>query len=245
MSDPAADAEVAQRVAGVRQRMADAARRAGRSEHEVTLVGVTKRQSLERIAAGVRAGVTTLGENYVQEMRSKQPLLAQCLSPEQADRIRWRMIGRLQRNKARHAAELFDAVETVDRAALAVELDKRARAAGRVLEVLIQVNLSDEPQKGGVEAAQLPELLSACQSLRDLRVAGLMAIPAAAEDPEANRPAFARLRDLRDTLREEPGGGDLRELSMGMSADFEVAIEEGATLVRVGTALFGLREEVA
>jgi pyridoxal phosphate enzyme (YggS family) len=243
MGEHAFDASVADRLAAVRQCMASAARRAGRSENEITLVGVTKRQAVERIAAAVRAGVTTLGENYVQEMRSKQPLLAQLLSPEQVARIRWRMIGRLQRNKARPAAELFDAVETLDRSALAVELDKRAGAAGRVLEVLIQVNLSGEPQKGGVEGSELPELLSACHSLHHLRVTGLMVIPAAVDDPETNRPVFAQLRELRDTLRGQPGGGDLHELSMGMSGDYEIAIEEGATLVRVGTALFGTREE--
>lgn len=225
----------------LRERIAAAARRAGRDPSDVTLVGVTKRVPAERVAEALRAGLAVLGESYVQEARVKAEALAALLGPG-GPRPRWRLIGRLQRNKARDAVALFDAVETLDREDLAAELERRAAAAGRSLEVLLQVNLSEEPQKGGVAAEGLPALLSACAGLAHLHVAGLMTVPAASPDPEDSRPVFARLRALAATLRDTPGGGALRELSMGMSADFEVAIEEGATLVRVGTALFGPRE---
>ncbi len=152
------------------------------------------------------------------------------------------MIGALQRNKVKAAVPLVAAVDSVDRESLARELDRRAGAAARRLEICLQVNLSDEPQKSGIAPSRAPGLLSVCAELENIEVVGLMAIPADVPDPESNRPAFARLRELRDTLRAAPGGGDLRELSMGMSGDLEVAIAEGATRVRVGTALFGPRE---
>jgi pyridoxal phosphate enzyme (YggS family) len=231
------DPEVAERLAAVRERIAEASRRAGRQPGEVTLVGASKRVPRERVLAAVEAGLSHLGENYVQEAAEKVDWVAERAS--QAPR--WHLIGRLQRNKARAALELFDTVESVDRASLARELARRARAAGRLLPVLIQVNLSEEPQKAGVAAAELPALLELCAGLEGLRVEGLMAIPAPEPDPERSRPAFARLRELRERLRPGPGGAHLRELSMGMSADFEVAVEEGATRVRVGTALFGPR----
>ena len=204
------------------------------------MVGVTKRVPAERVAEALRAGLGVLGENYVQEARAKADALARLLGAG-GPHPRWRLIGRLQRNKARDAVALFEAVETLDRAELAAELDRRAADAGRSLEVLLQVNLSEEAQKGGAAAEELPALLAACADLPHLRVAGLMTVPAASSDPEAALPVFARLRALAAALRDVPGGAGLRELSMGMSADFEVAIEEGATLVRVGTALFGPR----
>jgi pyridoxal phosphate enzyme (YggS family) len=156
---------------------------------------------------------------------------------------RWHFIGRLQRNKARHVAARFDLVETLDREALGDELDRRAAAAGRRLDVLLQVDVVGEPQKGGAKPEDLPALLERSRSWGALRVVGLMAIPLETQHPEHSRPAFARLRALRDALRDAPGAGSLRALSMGMSADFEVAIEEGATIVRVGTALFGARQD--
>jgi pyridoxal phosphate enzyme (YggS family) len=236
------EAEVKQRLARVRERLASACARAGREPSEVTLVGVSKRQHPARIAAAVRAGVRHLGENYVQELRDKRPLVEQLLAGHHPP-PRWRMIGSLQRNKVRHAIELFDAVETIDREKLARELDRRLATArvSEPMEVCLQVNLSGEEQKGGVSEQELPALLEACAPLSQLRVVGLMTIPAPSQDPEATRPVFAHLRQLRDTLRQEPGGENLRELSMGMSSDFEQAIEEGATLVRVGTAVFGPR----
>ncbi len=236
------DPDAQERVRSVRDRIERACVSAGRSHEEVQLVGVCKRQPIERVVQAVRAGLTQLGENYVQELQKRRPRVEAQLDPETVARLRWRMVGGLQRNKARAAISVVDAVDSLDRASLAAELDKRAGAADRVIDVCLQVNLSREPQKTGVDADALPALLEACASLSHLRVVGLMTIPAANDDPEAGRPVFARLRGLRDTLRDAPGGGDLRELSMGMSVDLEVAVEEGATLVRVGTALFGPRD---
>ena len=231
--------DVAARLAEVRARIDAAALRAGREPREVTLVGVTKRVPAERMLEAARAGLICIGENYVQEARAKFAVLA---SAPEASALRWHLIGNLQRNKARDAALLFDVIETVDRIELATELERRAAAAGRELDVLLQVNVSGEPQKAGVAPGDAPALLAACAPLAHLRVRGLMTVPEATPLPEEGRAAFARLRELRETLRDSEGGESLTELSMGMSADFEVAIEEGATLVRVGTAIFGSRE---
>lgn len=229
---------IAERLASVRSRIDAAARRAGRDPREVTLVGVSKRMPAESIAEAARAGLSCVGENYVQEAREKRAALADC--PE-AQGLSWHLIGHLQRNKARDAVALFDVVETIDREEIARELDRRAAAAGRVLEALIQVNVSGEPQKAGARPEELGALVAACAGLPHLQVTGLMTVPEAAASADDARGAFARLRTLRDALRKAPGGSGLAHLSMGMSADFEVAIEEGATLVRVGTALFGPR----
>ncbi len=236
MSPPLAE-EVAERLAAVRSRIAAAAARAGRAPGEVALVGVSKRQPPEAVAAAALGGLTRFGENFVQEARDKIPKV-QALLEGRTEPLCWHFVGRLQRNKAGQAVELFDWVESLDRASLADALDRRAAGSGRELTALIQVNLSGEPQKGGASPEELPALLEHCRGLAHLRVRGLMTVPALGEDPEAARPTFARLRELRDA-QEEPE--TLPELSMGMSADFEVAIEEGATLVRVGTALFGPR----
>ena len=230
----------AERLASVRARMAAAAQRAGRDPREVTLVGVSKRMPAASVAEAARAGLRCVGENYVQEAREKRAALADCA---EAQGLRWHLIGNLQRNKARDAVALFDVIETLDRAELAQELERRAAAAGRTLEVLLQVNVSGEPQKAGAQPEAVAALLAACAGLPHLRVTGLMTVPEVADDAEATRPCFARLRALRDALRGESDAESLRELSMGMSTDFEVAIEEGATLVRVGTALFGPREK--
>ncbi len=151
-------------------------------------------------------------------------------------------VGRLQSNKARDAVELFDVVESVDRPSLARALSRRAEARDRPLPVLLQVALEREESKGGVPVEELPALLELCRTLPGLAVEGLMTVPPASQDPEQTRPRFARLRALRERLGGRAADDELRELSMGMSADFEVAIEEGATWVRVGTALFGARE---
>jgi pyridoxal phosphate enzyme (YggS family) len=174
---------------------------------------------------GPRAGVAALGENRVQEAKEKIELLGHP--------VPWHLIGSLQTNKARDAARLFDWIQSVDRVELARELSRRA--GDRVLDVLLQVNLGEEPQKGGVAPAESKRLCEAVSGLPGLRVRGLMAIPPASTNPEHTRPYFRRLRELRDEL-------GLEHLSMGMSADYEVAIEEGATMVRVGTAIFGARQ---
>lgn len=237
-ADAAHDDEIAERLAAVRARIAAAARRAGRDPGEITLVGVSKRVAARRVIAAAAAGLAQLGESFVQEARAKIPVVQESVSTP----LTWHLIGRLQRNKARDAVRYFDVVESVDRVSLARELDRRAADVGRRLAILLQVNLSREAQKGGVDAEALPPLLDACAEFAHLEIRGLMTVPAAAQDPEASRPAFARLRELRDSLA-GGRGESLRELSMGMSADFEVAIEEGATIVRVGTAIFGARED--
>ncbi|MFO0687722.1 MAG: YggS family pyridoxal phosphate-dependent enzyme [Myxococcota bacterium] len=238
--------DAAARLTAVRDRIEAAARRAGRDPAEITLVGVAKRQSLERIAATVQAGLHVLGENFVQETREMRPKLEAALAGGgPGPRLAWRMVGRLQRNKLALAVALFDAIESVDRIELVAPLGEHAARAGRVLEVLVQVHLGDEPQKGGCPVEAVPALARAITAEPALRLGGLMTVPPAAEDPEAVRPWFRRLRTARDAWAAEIPALAGSALSMGMSNDFEVAIEEGATLVRVGTALFGPRTSAA
>lgn len=236
-------ASVAERLAAVRERIAAAAVRSGRSPDSVTLVGVSKRQPAAAVVEAARAGLRHVGENYVQEALPKLKEVRATLEETGTNPLCWHFIGHLQRNKARVAAPAFDVVETLDRVELGAELDRRAAAAGRRLRALVQVNVSGEAQKAGIAPDAVRELLAASESWPQLEVLGLMTIPEAAEGAEASRPAFARLRSLLDELRSAPGGASLRALSMGMSGDFEVAIEEGATIVRVGTALFGPRPD--
>lgn len=210
----------------VQEAVARACARAGRSPDHVLLIAVSKTVDAERIRLAIAAGVAALGENRVQEAREKIEALGRP--------VPWHLIGSLQTNKAKEAARLFDWIHSVDRLELARELSRRAHGAERTLDVLLQVNLGDEPQKGGVAPAEVKGLQEAMAGLPGLRVRGLMAIPPVTESPERTRPYFRRLRELRDEL-------GLEHLSMGMSADFEVAIEEGATMVRVGTAIFGAR----
>ena len=211
--------------------MEKAALRAGRRPEEVRLVGAIKGVDVDRIAEAVESGLEIVGENYVQEALRKREVLG--------DRVRWHMIGHLQRNKARHAVGLFEMIHSVDSLKLAQELQKRAAKEGREVEVLLQVNLSGEETKSGVAPEGVQELAEAISEMPNLRLKGLMTMPPYFEDPEGARPHFQALRRLRDELQRR--GLPVEELSMGMSADFEVAIEEGATLVRVGTAIFGQR----
>jgi hypothetical protein len=230
----------AARLEAVRARIARAAERAGRDPASVSLVGVSKRQPAERVAAAVHAGLRDVGESYVQEAAAKQPRVHELLGATAPPR--WHLVGRLQRNKAGAALRLFDVIHSVDRSPLAEELSRRAVAAGRRIEVCLQVDLAGELQKGGAPPEAVADLLDLCAALPGLAVVGLMTVPPLQTDPEASRPYFACLRRLRDRLRERASGAGLRELSMGMSADLEPAVEEGATWVRVGTALFGARE---
>jgi len=207
----------------VQEAVARACARAGRSPDDVLLIAVSKTMDVERVRLAIAAGVAALGENRVQEAKEKIEALGRP--------VPWHLIGSLQTNKARDAARLFDWIHSVDRLDLAQELSRRA---DRALNILLQVNLGDEPQKGGVTAAELKRLHEVVAALPNLKVRGLMAIPPATEQPEQARPFFRQLRDLREQL-------GLEHCSMGMSADFEVAIEEGATMVRVGTAIFGPR----
>ena len=234
--------EVQERLRVVQERIAAAAARSGRDPEAVTLVGISKRKPASLIVAAVRAGLRDLGENYVQEALSKLPEARKELEAAGLDAPRCHFVGSLQSNKARDAVQIFDVVESLDRPSLAQELSRRALARGRCLPVLLQVDLAGEASKGGATESDVLALLDRCGSLPGISVDGLMTLPPAASDAEASRPFFARLRELRDSLRGSAFGAGLRELSMGMSADYEVAIEEGATWVRVGTALFGPRE---
>ena len=210
----------------VRERIARAAERAGRRAEDVLLIGVSKTVDVERIRQAVAAGVRALGENRVQEARAKIVALGRP--------VPWHLVGQLQTNKAKDAVELFDVIHSLDRLDLARELDKRARARGRPVDALVQVNLAGEAPKGGVAPEGLGELLDATAGFGHVRVRGLMAIPPESPDPEDARVWFRTLAKLGERVA-------LGELSMGMSGDFEVAIEEGATMVRVGTAIFGPR----
>ncbi len=207
----------------VQEAVARACARAGRSPDHVLLIAVSKTMDVERVRLAIAAGVAALGENRVQEAKEKIEALGRP--------VPWHLIGSLQTNKARDAARLFDWIHSVDRLDLAQELSRRA---DRALNILLQVNLGDEPQKGGVAPAELKRLHELVAALPNLKVRGLMAIPPATLQPEQARPFFRQLRELREQL-------GLEHCSMGMSADFEVAIEEGATMVRVGTAIFGPR----
>jgi pyridoxal phosphate enzyme (YggS family) len=227
-------------LASVRARVSAACARAGRAASEVTLLGVAKGTPSDRVVAAVRAGLADVAENYLQEAAARRPDLAKRFAEAGAAPPRWHFVGRLQRNKARAVAQLFDVVHTLDRPELADALERGAAAAARTLDALVQVNVSGEAQKGGAAPDRVRALLDAAGAWPHLRITGLMAIPAASDDPERTRPAFAMLRALRDSLR--AGHPSLVELSIGMSGDYEVAIEEGATIIRVGTALFGPRE---
>jgi pyridoxal phosphate enzyme (YggS family) len=199
--------------------------------HPVRIVAVTKTHGPEAVRAAVRAGLVDIGENRVQEAVAKQDVLSDVP-------VAWHLIGTLQRNKARHAAGRFALIHSLDRADLAVELDRRV-ASGERQAVLVQVNCSDEPQKGGVEPDGLAALLDTVSGLGRLEVRGLMTMSALTEDTGQQRRAFRRLRELRET--EERRGRRLPELSMGMSGDYPIAVEEGATMIRLGTVLFGER----
>jgi hypothetical protein len=227
--------DVAANLAAVRARIAQAAARVGRRPEEILLVGVSKTVDVERIRQAVAAGLPALGENRVQEAKAKIETLGRP--------VPWHLVGRLQTNKAKDAVRLFDLIHSVDRLELAHELDRRARVQGKIVDVLVEVNLGDEAAKGGVPLTELKALLEQLAPLGGIRVKGLMALPPAADHPEGSRPWFSRLRELRDAAAGwRVAETRMEQLSMGMSGDFEVAIEEGATIVRVGTAIFGERQ---
>ena len=235
MSDRPAD-----RYRAVVERAARAAERSGRSPSSVVVLAAAKTFGVDCVAEVVRAGCRDVGENYVQEARAKRSALT-----ERADAVeatRWHLIGRLQRNKVRQAVEIFDLVQTVDSLRLAEAIDRAASALRRIVDCLVEVSLEREVTKAGVPANELGELLAGCAGLTHVRVCGLMTIPPPTDDLDRARGWFRRLRELRDRHADlPPANVQLKELSMGMSADFETAIEEGATIVRVGTSIFGPR----
>jgi pyridoxal phosphate enzyme (YggS family) len=219
------------RVCRVRERIHAAALRAGREASSVTLVAVSKGVTVEAIRHALKAGVTILGENRVQEARDKIAVLPGLAA--------WHLVGHLQTNKARLAAGLFETIHSLDSLRLAQELDKHGGQAGKTVRCLVEVNLAGEERKSGTTEEGVRPLLEAAAQLPHLRIEGLMAMPPWVPDPEQIRPFFCRLRNLGERLEAE--GFRLAELSMGMTHDFEVAVEEGATMVRIGTAIFGPR----
>ena len=223
---------IADNVRRVRERIAAAAARAGRSGGDVELLAATKGRSVAEIEEAVSAGVRAIGENRVQEAAAKFPALR--------GRVSMHMIGHLQRNKVRNALGIFDLIHSVISVRLAEEIEREAARAGGAARVLIEVNVSGEDQKFGVAPDGLPALLDAAAGLAHIRVEGLMAMAPFSEDAEASRPFFRRLRRLAaEAARKERPRVEMRRLSMGMTQDFETAVEEGATIVRVGAAIFG------
>jgi len=229
---------IAENIAQVRERIAAAVRRAGRNPDEITLMAVSKTFSAECIREAYASGLRVFGENRVQEFAAKADALRDLRDVE------WHLIGHLQSNKAGKAAELFDAVDSVDSIRTAERLNAFAESAGKILAILIEINVGGEQAKSGADpdSGELEQILQAGPRCGNLKIQGLMTVPPYTEDPEGSRSYFRQLRQIRDSIaaRNLPQIGT-RIISMGMSHDFEVAIEEGATCVRIGTAIFGER----
>ncbi len=239
MVETAAAPALSERIEAVRGRIEACALRFNRAPNEITLVAVSKTHPAEVIREAIAAGVTDLGENRVQEAEGKIPEVGRHAA-------RWHLIGHLQSNKARRAVELFDVIHSLDSVALAQRLDRMCVELNRQeLPVMIQVDLGREAAKSGADEAEVLQLVEALKHCQRLRLSGLMTLPPYFDDAEQVRPFFRKLRELRDELSSRRAFGDLRgELSMGMTHDYEIAIEEGATIVRVGTAIFGARVKV-
>lgn len=227
--------DVAANYRQILARIADAAARAGRDFDRIRLLAAAKSQSVEAIRTAVEAGVALIGENYVQEAQQKKQRLS---VPAE-----WHMIGHLQRNKVKTALEIFDVIESMDSVGLAHELDKEGHKRGKLVRTFIEVNLGGEESKSGVARENVAPLLEEAAKLSWVRIEGLMAVPPFRQNPEDMRRYFRQLFDLKEKLAKLClPNMDLKELSMGMTRDYTIAIEEGATIVRVGTALFGPRE---
>jgi pyridoxal phosphate enzyme (YggS family) len=225
---------IAENLKHVQDRIAAAAKRAGRDPSLIKLVTVTKTIDPERIRYAVAAGSNTLGENRVQEAKDKIEQLGSIAS--------WHLIGHLQTNKAKYAVKLFDLIHSIDNIELAREIDRQATKIGKVQNVLIEVSIAGEEAKAGVTLEETADLIKETAMLKHISIRGLMTMPPFLDDPEAVRPYFRKLRELAVSIaKEEIPHVSMQELSMGMSGDFEVAVEEGSTMVRVGTAIFGER----
>lgn len=220
-------------LTAVERSIGEACDRAGRDRSEITLVAVSKTFPASYVDEAIRLGVTDIGENRVQEAESKLASVEK--------KARFHLIGHLQSNKSKLAASLFDVIQTVDSSKLARRLDEAAAEGGRSIEVMIQVNVGEEEQKYGVESEEAYALAAEVNSLEHLELTGLMTIPPIADEP-ATRRFFAKLRSLREEISERLESETFRHLSMGMSADYGIAIEEGATIIRVGSAIFGSRD---
>ncbi len=228
---------VADNIRYIREKIAEAAHRSGRPASAVRLMAVTKTVDDARIAEAIRAGVEIIGENYVQEAKRKIEKMGKAGE--------WHLIGPLQTNKAKYAVRLFEMIHSLDRRELAVEIDRRAREAGRVMPVLVEINVSGEETKSGVLLNDALELVRTVAPLENLSIQGLMTMPPWFDDPEEARPYFRMLRELRDRIAAEAiPRVEMRELSMGMTGDYPVAVEEGATIVRIGRGMFGEREPI-
>ncbi|NQU03291.1 MAG: YggS family pyridoxal phosphate-dependent enzyme [Syntrophaceae bacterium] len=226
---------IGKNIERVRGKIADAAGKSGRSLSDVRLMAVTKTVDDERIMEAIEVGVDIIGENYVQEAKRKIEKMGK--------NVEWHLIGRLQTNKAKYAVRLFDMIHSVDRLGVAVELDKRAKLAGNLMKILVEVNLSGEESKSGASREGAIDLIRDVSLLENLSIKGLMTMPPWFDEPEDARPYFAALRELRDRVAEKNiNGVHMDELSMGMTGDYAVAVEEGATIVRVGRAIFGERD---
>ncbi len=228
---------IAESLENIRGRIVRTCLRAGRDPSEVTLVAVAKTFPVDRVREALAAGVIDIGENYVQELQEKRQTLA-------SENVRWHFIGHLQRNKVRLIAPWVSMIHSVDNVALAREIDERAEKAGRVIDCLIEVNTTHEESKFGVRPENALQLVSDLGGLASIRLNGFMTIGPFLPDPEGSRPMFRVLRQLRETAAaRRQDNAPMRHLSMGMTGDFEVAIEEGSTLVRIGTAIFGSRKK--
>ncbi len=220
----------------VRERIENAAAKTGRDSSEIKLVAVTKKVEPERVIKSINLGINTFGENYAQEFRDKFKVLEKEVDQE----IKWHFIGQLQKNKVKYVMGKVELIHSLDSLSVAEEINKRAENMGIMVPVLIEVDTGGEESKGGINPSKLEEFLKELRCLSSIDVQGLMTMPPYFDDPETARPYFYRLRELRDSLL--ASFPKLNELSMGMSGDFEVAIEEGATIIRVGSAIFGERD---
>ena len=228
---------IRENIESVKKIINGACERAERDPDQITLVAVTKTFGVDVVGRAIEAGVTDIGENYIQEAKEK----IESVGGGGAD-VRWHFIGHLQRNKAKYAVRLFDLIHSVDNINLATELNLRAERGDKVQDILIQINISHEEQKSGVSADGVLSLIREVSKLSHLKIRGLMGMPPFNLEPEESRPYFVTLRGLKEKIAEEEIlGVEMTELSMGMSMDYAVAIEEGATMVRVGTAIFGER----
>jgi PLP dependent protein len=226
--------QISKNIERIRNAMAEAALRSGRNVSDIKLMAVTKTVDDDRLMEAIEAGIDIIGESYIQEAKRKIEKIGRPLE--------WHMIGHLQSNKVRYVIKLFDMIHSVDQMDLAVELDRRGKNAGQTMKILIEVNVSGEKTKSGVPLAEAVALVRSVAALENLAICGLMTMPPWFDDPEEARPCFTALRDLKNrVMEEEIPGVNMGELSMGMSGDYEVAIEEGATIVRIGTNLFGAR----
>jgi len=230
---------ITENIARVREQIYAAARRAHRNPEEIDLMAVTKGVAVDRIRESFQCGVRLFGENRVQEFQTKREALGGM------DAAEWHMIGHLQTNKATRAVELFDAIDSVDSVRLAEKIDFAAEQLGKKIPILIEINVGGEPAKSGIAlgSGELDNILSAAQGLRSIEICGLMAVPPYSDDPEQSRPYFRQMKQLFDnvSLQRSPGVR-MKTLSIGMSHDFEIAVEEGSTCVRIGTAIFGERQ---